>query len=153
LLDVADWHAITVSPSGDGSLGQMIRDKGEHLKFALRTEDDSDANWAASAWAITALAGPVAEARWIEGEYAERIHIGRIENFGGTGDLSGARAVAEAWDIRIQNLLNHAINLVHSDRVWLAIERVADALADRKTLVAVEVDRLVGKKAKGAENW
>jgi hypothetical protein len=153
LLDVADWHAITVNPSKDGSLGRMLRDKGEHLKLALRTKDDLDANWAASAWAITALAGPVAEARWIAGEYAECIHIGRLEDFGGAHDLSGARVVAEAWDISIQNLLNHAINLVHHDPAWLAIQRVADALAERRTLMAFDVDKLVGKKAKGAGNW
>jgi hypothetical protein len=153
LLNVADWHAITVNPSKDGSLGRMIRDHGEHLKLAIRTKDDSEANWKASAWAITALAGPVAEARWIAGEYAERIHVGRLEDFGGRHDLSGARVVAEAWDISIQNLLGHAIELVHTDRVWLAIERVADALAERRTLLSTEVDCLVGKKSKGAGNW
>jgi hypothetical protein len=153
LLDVADWHAVTTNAGNDGSLGRMIRDHDEHLKLALRTKDDSDANWAASAWAITALAGPVAEARWIEAEFAERIDIGRLEDFGGRHDLSGARVVAEVWDISIQNLLNHAIELVHTDRVWLAIERVADALAERRTLLSTEVDRLVGKKQKGAGNW
>jgi hypothetical protein len=152
-LDVADWHAITVNAGTDGSLGRMIRDKGAHLKFALRTKDDSDANWRASAWAITALAGPVAQARWIEGEYAERIAIGRLEDFGGRHDLSGARVVAETWDISIQNLLNHAIELVHHDPAWLAIQRVADALAEQRTLMAYDVDRLVGKKARGAGNW
>jgi ATP-dependent Zn protease len=153
LLDVADWHAVTTNAGNDGSLGRMIRDHDEHLKLALRTKDDSEANWAASAWAITALAGPVAEARWIEGEYAERIDIGRLEDFGGRHDLSGARVVAEAWEIPITNILGHAIELVHTDRVWLAIERVADALVERRTLLSTEVDRLVGKKAKGAGQW
>ena len=125
----------------------------EHLKLALRTKDDSDANWAASAWAITALAGPVAETRWVDSDYSQRIDIGRLEDFGGRHDLSGARVVAEAWDISIQNLLRHAINLVHTDRVWLAIERVADALVERRTLLSTEVDRLVGKKQKGAGQW
>jgi hypothetical protein len=131
----------------------MIRDHNEHLKLALRTENDSDANWRASAWAITALAGPVAQARWVEGEYAERIHIGRLEDFGGRHDLSGARVVAEAWDISIRNLLNHAINLVHHDPAWLAIQRVADALAEQRTLMAYDVDKLVGKKARGPGQW
>ena len=148
LLDVS-WHGVTVNPMPDGSsLGRLLRDRGEVAKF-LNDEDD----WRSSAFAITCLAGPVAQARWIEGEYAERIDIDRIVDFGGQADLDGARAVSEIWDISMQNLLNHAIQLVHTDRVWLAVQRTADALANRRTLVAYEVDALVGKKTKGAGQW
>jgi hypothetical protein len=61
--------------------------------------------------------------------------------------------IAEDRDISIYELLGHAIELVHHDRAWLAIQRVADALEDRGILISTDVDRLVGKRANGAGNW
>ena len=102
-------------------------------------------------YAITALVGPVAQARWISGEYAERIHIGRIVDYGGARDLDIAQAVAEDRDISIYELLGHAIELLHNDRCWLAIQRVADALVDRPVLLSTDVDRSSGSGRKEQE--
>jgi len=147
LLGVS-WHSVSVNAS-NGTLGRMIPNRDE-LALLL---SDPDGSWPSATFAITALVGPVAQARWSAGEYPQRIHIGRLADFGGRGDLEGARVVAEDRDISIYNLLGHAIELVHHDRAWLAIQRVADALVERRVLLSTDVDRLVDKRTKGAGNW
>ena len=150
LLDV-EWIAVSVHPQNDGSgaLGRVYHD-GKRAAWLL-DRDGPEANWRASAFAITCLAGPVAQAKWETGN-GQIDHEGVLD-FGGGTDLGGARAVSETYGMTVQNLLNHAIELVDTDRVWLAIQRVADALLERPTLIPLDVERLIGKKTRGPGNW
>lgn len=130
-----------MNPSDDGAFGRMIKDLPEREARIV----GSDGSWAASIFVVTALAGPVTQARWLSGDYGERIHIGRIPDFGGTNDLDGARAACELRDLSLDEHLGHAIDLVHNDRAWLAVERVADALTERSVLISTDVDRFTGE--------
>jgi hypothetical protein len=148
LLDV-EWIAVSVHPQNNGALGRVYHD-GKRAAWLL-DRDGPDANWRASAFGIVCLAGPVAEAKWKTGD--GQISIEGVLDFGGGTDLGGAEAVSETYGMTVQNLLSHAIEFVDTDRVWLAIERVADALLERPTLIPHDVERLIGKKARGPGNW
>jgi hypothetical protein len=151
LLDV-EWLAVTVRAQHDGSgaLGRIIHD-GKTAGWLLQNVEDPEANWRASAFGIVCLAGPLAQAKWQTGD--GQIDLEGVLDFGGGADLGGAEAVSETYGMTVQNLLNHAVEFVDTDRVWLAIQRVADALVDTPTLVSTDVERLIGKKAKGAGQW
>jgi hypothetical protein len=145
-----EFLAVTTYPEVDGpGLGRMIEDLGDRMALLSNPYEQA----AAEDHVVCCLAGPVAQARWESGEYAERIHIGRLEDFGGSQDLDIARAIAEGHDLKLQSLLADAIGFVHTDRVWLAIQRAADALSERRVLLSTDVDKLVGKKARGAGEW
>ena len=146
LLGVS-WHLVTTNPH-DGTLGRMIPDRDVLLPLL---QHDPEADWAAAAYGTVCLAGPVAEARWLDAEYSPRIDLDRLEDFGGKADLANARFIAEDAGLSIKELLGHAINFVHHDRCWLAMQRVADALVERRTLITTDVNKLVYGRVRGAQ--
>jgi hypothetical protein len=50
-----------------------------------------------------------------------------------------------------ESLGDDTIPMLNTDKVWLAIERVADALVDKETLIITDVNKLVYGNLRGAQ--
>jgi hypothetical protein len=57
---------------------------------------------------------------------------------------------ANEGGVGYETLADDTIKMLNEDKVWLAIERVADALIDRGTLIITDVNRLVYGNVRGA---
>ena len=106
---------------------------------------------------MISLAGPIAEARW-------NLNLGHLNRrmgswfdslehrFGGSIDIPTARMWAREAGTSYETLADDLIRIMmNEDKIWLAIERVADALVDKGTLTDYHVNKLVYGNPRGAE--
>jgi hypothetical protein len=141
VLDVP-WHAVSVHPH-NGTLGRLTPDRG-FLDAMVAN------NWPAEAFAITCIAGPLAEGQWM-GEDLERAREIDWDVYGSREDFKNARIIADVTGAGFDSLLREAVHFLSPDKIKLAIERVADALVDRHTLIATDVNLLVFGNVRGAQ--
>jgi len=138
VLDVP-WHAVSTNPH-EGMLGQLIPDRAF---LAAMVED----NGPAEAYAITCIVGPLAEGQWV-GEDLERAREIDWSPYGSSTDFKNARIIADVTGAGFDSLLRTAADFLSHDKIKLAIERVADALVDRRTLITTDVNKLVYGRAR-----
>jgi hypothetical protein len=69
-----------------------------------------------------------------------------LETYGGGVDVPTAQWWVQEAHVGYEALADDVIRLLDTDKIALAIERVADALIDRGTLLPYDVDRLVGTR-------
>jgi hypothetical protein len=143
VLDVP-WHAVTIrADARDGTLGRLIPDRA-FLDAMVEN------NWPAEAFAITCIVGPLAEGQWM-GENLERVHEIDWDAYGSRTDFKNARIIADVTGARFDSLLRDAVHFLSQDKIKLAVERVADALVDRHTLITTDVNLLVFGNARGVQ--
>jgi hypothetical protein len=140
VLDVG-WHVVSVN-AHNGTAGRLTPDRAY---FDAMFEN----NWPAEAFAITCIAGPLAEGQWM-GENLERVREIDWEPYGSTEDFAVARIIAETTGARFNSLLRSAADFLDDDKIKLAVERVADALVERHTLTPTGVNKLVYGRVRGA---
>jgi hypothetical protein len=145
----APWHAVSARERH----GKLIPDKDAWRELL---EADPDGNWPQQVFAMVSLAGPIAEARW-------NLHLGHLNRrigswfdslehrFGGEVDIPTARMWAREAGVGYETLADDLIKLMRADKISLAIERVADALIARGTLIITDVNQLVYGNLRGAQ--
>jgi hypothetical protein len=137
-----DWHMVTVNPH-DGMLGHMLPGQG-YLNAMVAN------NWSAESYAIACIVGPLAEGQWM-GEDLERAREIDWDPYGSRTDFKNARIIADVTGAGFDSLLRLAVQFLSEDKMKLAIERVADALVDRHTLITTDVNTLVFGNVRGAQ--
>ena len=136
-------HAVTIRVDArDGTLGRLIPDRA-FLDAMVEN------NWPAEAFAITCIAGPLAEGQWM-GENLERVRDIDWGPYGSSEDFKNARIIADVTGATFDALLRDAAHFLSQDKIKLAIERVADALVERHTLITTDVNLLVFGNVRGA---
>ena len=146
----APWHAVSARQRH----GVLYPDK-EAWRGLL--ESDPDGSWPKELFAMISLAGPIAEARW-------NLNLGHLDRrvgswfdslehrYGGEVDIPTARMWAREAGTSYETLADDLIKiLMNADKIWLAIERVADALIDKGTLITTDVNKLVYGDVRGAQ--
>jgi hypothetical protein len=141
VLDVP-WHMVTTRPQ-NGMLGHMMPDRG-FLDAMVAN------NWPAEAFAIVCIVGPLAEGQWM-GEDLERAREIDWDPYGSSTDFKNARIIADVTGAKFDALLRDAAHFLSQDKIKLAIERVADALVERHTLITTDVNQLVYGNLRGAQ--
>jgi hypothetical protein len=94
--------------------------------------------------------GPLAEGQWM-GEDLERAREIDWDPYGSRTDFKNARIIADVTGAGFDSLLRLAVQFLSEDKMKLAIERVADALVDRHTLITTDVNTLVFGNVRGAQ--
>jgi hypothetical protein len=94
--------------------------------------------------------GPLAEGQWM-GEDLERPREIDWDVYGSREDFKNARIIADVTGAGFDSLLREAVHFLTPDKIKLAIERVADALVDRHTLITTDVNKLVFGNVRGAQ--
>jgi hypothetical protein len=124
-------------------LGRMIPDRG-FLEAMVAN------NWPAEAFAITCLVGALAEGQWM-GENLDGVHEIDWVPYGSKEDFKNARIIADVTGAGFDALLRDAAHFLSQDKITLAIERVADALVERRTLITTDVNKLVYGRVRGVQ--
>jgi hypothetical protein len=141
VLDVP-WHMVTVNPH-NGMAGHMLPDRG-FLDAMVEN------NWPAESFAIASIVGPLAEGQWM-GEDFERAREIDWSPYGCSEDFKHARIIADITGAGFDSLLRLAVQFLSEDKMKLAIERVADLLVERHTLITTDVNKLVFGNVRGAQ--
>ena len=143
----APWHVVTARERH----GRLLPDKEAWQELLAA---DPDGSWPQQLFAMISLAGPLAEAKW-------SLNMGTLdrrmgswfsnlqEGFGGQIDIPTARMWAREGKADYETLADDVIRLFDGDKVWLAVQRVADALIERRTLIDVDVNQLVYGNLRG----
>jgi hypothetical protein len=141
------YRAVSVTKRDDGNLGRITTKPAE---LGMMMSDPIDGTWGLQAFAMVSLAGPLAEARWAGEPFDPPWLYGiNLEHeYGGRVDVSSARLFAEEAEVPFEDLLRDTARMLDEDKVWLAVERVADRLVERRILGSTEVGQLIGKKAR-----
>jgi hypothetical protein len=84
------------------------------------------------------------------GEDLERVREIDWSPYGCSEDFKHARIIADVTGARFDALLRDAAHFLSQDKIKLAVERVADALVDRRTLITTDVNKLVYGNMRGA---
>lgn len=136
------WHVVYARERH----GALLPDR-EGARELL--DADPESPWPQEVFAMVSLAGPIAEAKYILNSTLDR-RVGswfrNLETYGGKADIPTARMWAQEAGVRYEALADDVIGVLTTDKIWLAIERVADALIERRTLISIDVERLVGIK-------
>jgi hypothetical protein len=85
------------------------------------------------------------------GENLERAHEIDWDVYGSSEDFKNARIIADVTGARFDSLLRDAVHFLSQDKIKLAIERIADALVERHTLITTDVNLLVFGNVRGAQ--
>lgn len=104
---------------------------------------------------MISLAGPLAEARWnlALGELDRQTQgwFNSLERgYGGEVDIPTAHMWAREAGTSYETLADDLIRLMNTDKIWLVIQRVADALVEKGTLITTDVNQLVYGNVRGA---
>lgn len=135
--------------------GKVFLDRDAMEAFLL---DPEPFNMPMQVAGMVSLAGPIAEARWELNIGQMNRHVGgwfdNLEKgYGGQADLPNARMWAEEAGVDYEALADTVIDILDTDKCWLAVQRVADALVERRTLMNFDVERLIyGGKRGGNGN-
>jgi len=135
------YACVSVSPR-DGHLGRL---SPSPASLEMLLSDPIDGDWAAASFAIVCIAGPAAEAAYMNERLDWPASIDWSE-YGGAKDIASAHDIADGIDVKFESLLADAARMWSEDRVWLAVQRVADRLAEETLLTFGAVDRLIGRE-------
>jgi len=144
----APWHAVSARERH----GSLYPDKDAWRELL---ETDPAGSWP-GLFGMISLAGPLGEAKWnLALGGLDRRSQGWFDSLershGGEVDIPTARMWAREAGTSYETLVDDTIKMLDTDKVWLAIERVADALIDRGTLIITDVNQLVYGNLRGAQ--
>ena len=144
-------HGVAASILNVGYAAVSVKERDGHLGrltpspswMNMMVNDPIDGDWTASSFAIVCLAGPSAEALYMNERLDWPASIDWSQ-YGSEQDFAIAKDLAYALDVRFEALLEDAAGMWLEDRIWLAVQRVADKLIEKTILPYGEVDRIIG---------
>jgi hypothetical protein len=135
---------VSVKRRQDRDLGRLTPDPAW---ARVLVDDPLDGKWPAWAYAMTSLAGPLGEAAWCGEKLDWSEHLD-FTDYGNEQDFRTAELFAEETGTEFVSLLKDTADFLEHDKIWLAVQRVADALVDKELLLEPHVRQLVGLEAR-----